>query len=49
MAKPSVLSLCCRTAVWVVDKFGSGVSHSQGGGLVEALVGRLGRGVSGKC
>ncbi|CAB1117939.1 unnamed protein product [Ectocarpus sp. CCAP 1310/34] len=47
MAKPSVLSLCCRTAVWVVDKFGSGVSHSQGSGLVEALVGRLDRGVSG--
>ncbi|CAM9197891.1 unnamed protein product, partial [Ectocarpus fasciculatus] len=47
MAKPSVLSLCCRTAIWVVDKFGSGVSHSQGGGLVEALVGRLDRGVSG--
>ncbi|CAM9588135.1 unnamed protein product [Ectocarpus sp. 4 AP-2014] len=46
MAKPSVLSLCCRTAVWVVDKFGSGVSHSQGGGLVEALVVRLDRGVS---
>lgn len=48
LARPPVISLCCGVARRVVDKFGTGVAQSQAGGLVEAIVVRLGHGVSGK-
>lgn len=45
LAKPPVVSLCCQVGRQVVDKFGPGVSQSQAGGLVEALVARLALGM----
>ncbi len=48
MAKPPVVSLCCQVGRQVVDKFGPGISQSQAGGLVEALVARLARGIAGE-
>lgn len=48
MAKPPVVSLCCQVGRQVLDKFGPGVSQSQAGGLVEAVVVRLALGISGE-
>lgn len=48
MAKPPVISLCCQVGRQVVDKFGPGISQSQAGGLVEAVVGRLALGIAGE-
>lgn len=48
MAKPPVVSLCCQVGRQVLDKFGPGVSQSQTGGLVEAVVVRLALGISGE-
>eukprot|EP00903_Cladosiphon_okamuranus_P010933 g10326.t1 len=45
LAKPPVVSLCCQVGRQVVDKFGPGISQSQAGGLVEALVARLALGM----
>lgn len=45
LAKLPVVSLCCQVGRQVVDKFGPGVSQSQAGGLVEALVVRLALGM----
>ena len=45
LAKPPVVSLCCQVGRQVLDKFGPGVSQSQAGGLVEALVARLALGM----
>lgn len=48
VARPPVISLCCAVARRVVDKYGNGVAEEQAGGLVEAVVTRLGRGISGE-
>lgn len=48
MAKPPVVSLCCQVGCQVVGKFGPGISQSQAGGLVEAVVARLALGIAGE-
>lgn len=48
VARPPVVGLCCAVARRVVDKYGSGVAEEQAGGLVEAVVTRLGCGISGE-
>lgn len=48
LAKPAVVSLCCGVARRVIDEFGLGVAESQARRLAEAVVSRLGRGISGE-
>lgn len=47
VAKPPIIGLCCEVARRVIDKFGAGVAESEAGSLVEALVMRLGLGITG--
>ena len=49
VARPPVIGLCAAVARRVVDKYGNGVAEEQAGGLVEAIVARLGRGISGEA
>lgn len=48
LAKPAVVSLCCGVARRVIDEFGLGVAETQARPLAEAVVSRLGRGISGE-